>query len=89
MGYAIHCRVRDNKKVYRIWSTFTDKYITAENENLEQLRRWLRKDALQTAAQAFDQNWPFRVECAETRGTSGLGTHELTGPWEKNIDERE
>ncbi len=84
MAQEVHCRIRKDKPVFRIWSTVTDSYITNEL-NEWQLREKLCFEAIRLATEQFERDFPLRVERAKSNGTSSLvsDNQDLNGPWEK------
>lgn len=90
MGYGVHCRRRDGKLVYRIWTTFSDRYITGEITK-EQARGWLLNELLARAEENFVKyDFPRTVQEAESRGASGLGDSvSLDDPWKEPIKQPE
>ncbi len=91
MGYGVHCRRRDGKLVYRIWTSFSDRYITGEITKQE-AHDWLLKELLERTEENFEKyDFPRSIENAESTGTSSMIGERpgLDAPWKEPIKQPE
>jgi len=65
MGYAVHRRVIEDRPVYRIWSTFVDRYVTPTITR-EEVATFFMEEARVRAARETEQV----LKLADERNTS-------------------
>lgn len=83
MGLLIHARKTAKNTRYRIWSTITDSYCTKELTE-KQLRAWTRREAVEQAIQAYEREFPDRLERANHYGTSSrMDRRDIESGWDE------
>lgn len=89
MGYSLHCRIRDGKPVFRMWSSYSDVYITREMTE-PQARKYILKQDLQRAREHYDLYIDRYIADAMKSGDAANPGHKqrkLTGAWEETQEE--
>lgn len=89
----IHHRIRDGKKVYRLWSSIAGGYLT-DDLTYEEMVDELRLEAVRSALLACrGTEFERRMERAHRTGTSdAFSTRNATaldGPWEREENDDE
>ena len=79
----IHCRIIDGVEKFRIWSTICDEYMSEEMTE-EEVKEWLLDEALRSAKDQFEREFPQRMARAKFKGSSsGIDFEDyLHQPWE-------
>lgn len=86
MGYQIHCRKRRGKEVYRLFSSYSDIYLTPELSEKQILEAYLVHKIAHTVAEVVEFSEPLIVRPAREsseRDTEG----DLSAPWDNEIRE--
>ena len=66
----IHCVERDGKFYFRLWSTITDSYHTAETDDPDELKELLWREYVLNLKEQFEDQFASRINRAKQRGTS-------------------
>ena len=71
MADEIHCRIRKGgKRVYAVWSTIVDAYISDMNLSEEEVKEFVKQKAIQYAIDDHEYRWEDRIARANAKGTS-------------------
>jgi hypothetical protein len=88
VGLEIHCRQKEGKTVFRLWSTISDQYVTEDLTEEEVDRTIIQNEVSETIERCFREN-PERINRAKKKGTSSMvdNAQGLNGPWEEERQE--
>lgn len=90
MALIIHCRLKDGKSVFRVWSSTSDQYVTEELTE-EGVRQELLQEEVRRTIESFFTENPKEINRAKETGTSSRleDAHDLNGPWEEEVGKEE